>query len=1338
MSASFYTLGGSVEATSAAYVKRAADDELFEKIRAGELCYVLTTRQMGKSSMMNFTARRLHELGDWIPVSIDVSSKGGEGNVTAEQWYYSICEDIADQVEIEINFGDWWDQQHRLPVSERLLRFFRDVLLKQTAKQIVIFVDEIDSTLNLSFSDDFFATIRACFNARSANPDFKRLTFVLLGVASPADLMQDRTRTPFNVGSRVELTDFTFAEARALAVGLSDDPELGKSLLQAVLNWSDGHPYLTHMLCAACQATQAKTPEDVDRVVNDQLLAKGKAEKEKNLSFVRERLAAKSLNPMFRGRLLKTYQRVLKGRHVVDEPQSPVHLELKLSGVVKPTTAGAFVVRNKIYRNVFGPQWLSEVMPVDWGRRVAIAAVFLLMAAVGSEYGYRRPEVYATQLAEASDDVELARKNYVALQSYPFYGNRAVTLWGEFQERRFQLAVENDARAIESGVQGLKGSLMSAESARKELEDCPGAKWKSRATELWQDFQKQRLLAAIKLDEASWVAFDNLSKGAENDGKNVPDQDSSKAEKLRLQEAQCNAYELAQQAHAAFKQPEAMAQFYDRRAERAEAHEHLEGGVLWRLASLKEVDTPKNRRAVTHLIGPDYAPLVRTWGLSVPDSEGVFVCKVFKNETRLLIGAGNELKVCDFESGDVLETFRHDADINGAKLSADESRVLTWATDGAARVWEFGNSKPFATIRHPELKPDDAPSPPLDFKQAGKGNDRQPPPRITRAEFGTSGRRIVTIGDDTTACVWDVTKPEPLQTFKHDSVVRGALFSRDESRVLTWSGDRLGNKGEARLWDVTKPEPLQTFKHDSVVRGALFNRDESRVLTWSEDYTARLWDMTKPEPLQTLKHAHSVNGALFSRDESRVLTWSDDQTARLWEVTKPEPLQTFKHDSYVNGALFSRDESRVLTWSYDQTARLWDVTKSGPLQTFKHNRPVYGVMLSRDESRVLTWSYDKTARLWDVTKPEPLQTFKHDSDVNGALFSRDESRVLTWSYDKTARLWGVTKPEPLQTFKHDSDVNGALFSRDESRVLTWSGDRLGSKGEARLWDVTKPEPLRNFKHNRMVYGASFSRDESRVLTWSDDHTARLWEVTKPEPLQTFKHDSVVLGALFSRDESRVLTWSYYNPALLWDVTKPEPLQTFKHSSGVNGALFSRDGSRVLTWSKQFGSNSEARLWDVTKSEPLQTFKIGDAVWKAEFTGDESALLALSTNWLHQLPLAKGTVRLSRREAGQILNQPKWNAKPQRFSIARNWPGGGAFSMQSLSWDDYDESPIKGEPGLLLKEWQDKFGQEVNTVGDVVPMRPLPVRRLLAPLPPVLRSTGYGLRQPAGGSPFPRT
>lgn len=57
-------------------------------------------------------------------------------------------------------------------------------------------------------SIDFFAAIRAVYNHRSRDETFERLTFVLLGVAAPADLVEDQTRTPFNIGKRVELSDF--------------------------------------------------------------------------------------------------------------------------------------------------------------------------------------------------------------------------------------------------------------------------------------------------------------------------------------------------------------------------------------------------------------------------------------------------------------------------------------------------------------------------------------------------------------------------------------------------------------------------------------------------------------------------------------------------------------------------------------------------------------------------------------------------------------------------------------------------------------------------------------------------------------------------------------------------------------------------------------------------------------------------------------------------------------------------------------------------------------------------------------------------------------------------
>jgi hypothetical protein len=73
----------------------------------------------------------------------------------------------------------------------------------------------------LPFStDEFFAGIRECYNRRTQGPEFERLTFCLLGVASPSDLIRDTRTTPFNIGRRIELTDFTQAEAALLAAGL--------------------------------------------------------------------------------------------------------------------------------------------------------------------------------------------------------------------------------------------------------------------------------------------------------------------------------------------------------------------------------------------------------------------------------------------------------------------------------------------------------------------------------------------------------------------------------------------------------------------------------------------------------------------------------------------------------------------------------------------------------------------------------------------------------------------------------------------------------------------------------------------------------------------------------------------------------------------------------------------------------------------------------------------------------------------------------------------------------------------------------------------------------------
>ena len=200
-----YTVGGTVQAGGGIYIPRRADEELLALCRSRTFAYVLTPRQMGKSSLMVQTANTLQAEGVRTVV-IDLTEIGTQA--TPEEWYLGFLTLVADQLELDTDPLDWWEQHGHLGFTQRLTRFFKEVVLAEVAEPIVVFVDEIDTTLSLGFTDDFFVAIRYFYTARAQNHGFERLSFVLVGVATPADLIRDPQRTPFNVGQRVNLTDF--------------------------------------------------------------------------------------------------------------------------------------------------------------------------------------------------------------------------------------------------------------------------------------------------------------------------------------------------------------------------------------------------------------------------------------------------------------------------------------------------------------------------------------------------------------------------------------------------------------------------------------------------------------------------------------------------------------------------------------------------------------------------------------------------------------------------------------------------------------------------------------------------------------------------------------------------------------------------------------------------------------------------------------------------------------------------------------------------------------------------------------------------------------------------
>jgi WD40 repeat protein len=424
---SFFTIGGTLPANAPSYVERKADNDLFAHLLAGDFCYVLTSRQMGKSSLMVRTAARLRAQGSKVAL-LDLTKIGQ--NLTPEQWYDGLLVRLGHEFGLEDEVDGFWNSSDasisRMGPMQRWMSALRQVVLASVEANVVIFVDEIDAVRGLPFpTDEFFAGIRELYNARTADPELRRVTFCLLGVATPSDLIRNVRTTPFNIGHRVELGDFTQDEAEPLLNGLNRPPALASALLERMLSWTGGHPYLTQRLCADIAADpHIDSVHGVDRVCDRLFLSSRARETDDNLLFVRERVLRSEVD---RASLLDLYSHIRAGKNVPDDDANRLIDVLRLSGLVS-VRANRLAVRNEIYKRVFDPRWIRVNMPDAELRRqreafrkgvlraaaigfavvAAIAALVLMIGADGQRVAFQNYSANMIQVQRAFDSGDYA------------------------------------------------------------------------------------------------------------------------------------------------------------------------------------------------------------------------------------------------------------------------------------------------------------------------------------------------------------------------------------------------------------------------------------------------------------------------------------------------------------------------------------------------------------------------------------------------------------------------------------------------------------------------------------------------------------------------------------------------------------------------------------------------------------------------------------------------------------------------------------------------------------------------------------------------------------------
>ena len=444
----FFNVGAPLHAVRPGYVRRPADDLLFDTVVAGHYAHVIAPDRTGKTSLVASISARLQNNGFKVAVLDLAQISERDGGTDAGRWYYSIAYRLSRQLRLKTDLQMWWQDHSILSNRQRLVEFYVQVILKNIQEHVVILVDGVEFVADLPFSEHLLASIRAAHNSRIAEPEFNRLGFVLIGECDPHSLVTDNQLSPFAVSREIRLQDFTREDLEIFAAELNLPLEQTEPALDRVFFWTNGQPYLSQKLCRAIARENVSDDvgDAIDRLALQQLAGRSVISSERHLSHL-QRAVLNDKNDY--EALLTLYGQIRKGITVPCDGDSALHRKLLAIGLVVANDAGDFVIRNRIYETVFTARWANENLPLRWRGPAIAAGIFLALIAIPFAYTQLLPKPYLRVMANPSYDLETVSDAYQNLRSFPGHVAAADRMYRfVLEDRALQAADRNGIRDI--------------------------------------------------------------------------------------------------------------------------------------------------------------------------------------------------------------------------------------------------------------------------------------------------------------------------------------------------------------------------------------------------------------------------------------------------------------------------------------------------------------------------------------------------------------------------------------------------------------------------------------------------------------------------------------------------------------------------------------------------------------------------------------------------------------------------------------------------------------------------------------------------------------------------
>jgi len=238
------TPGGAMPLHSNFYVQRQTDGELHHALaRRDSIVLVKGARQVGKTSLLARGMQQMREAGAAV-VLTDLQHLTATSLETVDKLFLTLAELIANQLELGIAPHQGWNDF--LSPSTNLQLFWRRGVLEKLPTSLVWGLDEVDRLFSYHYASEVFGLFRSWHNLRALDPagPWQRLTLAFAYATEAHLFITDLNQSPFNIGTRLTLEDFTADQVAELNCRYGE-PLRSQVEVTSFYELIGGHPYLT-------------------------------------------------------------------------------------------------------------------------------------------------------------------------------------------------------------------------------------------------------------------------------------------------------------------------------------------------------------------------------------------------------------------------------------------------------------------------------------------------------------------------------------------------------------------------------------------------------------------------------------------------------------------------------------------------------------------------------------------------------------------------------------------------------------------------------------------------------------------------------------------------------------------------------------------------------------------------------------------------------------------------------------------------------------------------------------------------------------------------------------